>query len=683
MGTPVTVKNATDTYVNQGASGKSYGQKARIWLQAAAGQNKVGLIYFAKPFAAGVTIQDGKVRVWNAEAWSGSVTLTIQRADSKWSVNKVKYGTRPGGIGATVSVTKSNAAAGTMWEFDVTALLQSVANGTPWYGFIITTNRSTAGSIYSTQAGASSMRPAMIVQWNDPPDEPDDLIPRDSLQVSVQRPILQYDFNDTNGDSDLAAQQIQFGASTALLDAGTTTWDSGEAATTVPEFNTAIPISRSVASVVTNATTTITFPSGAINSSDIGGTITGTGIPAGATITAVPTATSATISAAATASGTITATVGRIWGGLANAASTAWRVRTKDQSGIWSVYSDAVLFGRTNKGTLTITAPTGSITEGSPVVSWTYTGQTQRAYQVAIALASDPNNWLWDSGKITSTSTSQSIPFGIIKDASLQYIIIVRVWDTVARVATPDDPMYAEAITAALGITYDATVANVTSLSATSDPLLPVEHISFVDSTAPDSYQLQRSDDGGTTWQYVKEVLPGEVNTGGTNYTIDDNGAAQYTAFTWRVLRVVAGKQGGPATIPMVSGQVRKLAPFLTRKDGSDAVCFLNPQRNREFMDQQGVYQTQAGAIVVTQDLGGSGGSVSGRFTADSMPGVTAKQQYLRFKRLRQDTGQQMTLYIADEAFNVVAYNMQVDTLVDIGGITYQASFDWVEVPES
>lgn len=618
MGAPVTVRNAVDTYVSKANPQKNYGQTARIWLRGGATGTKQGLVHFAKPWTPGCTIQQGIVSLWNDKAISGSVTITIQRMGAKWDVNKAKWGSSGyTGTGSTVQVTKSSPAAGTRWDFDVAALLQTVANGANWYGFLITSNITTDHSFYSTQAGAGSMRPQMSVTWNDPPDLPDDLIPRESGQVSLQYPTLQYDFNDVQGDSDLVAHRIQFGASTALLDAGTTTFDSGEVATTVPEF--------------------------ASNQSTPGGT----------------------------------------WAGLSNGASVAWRVLAKDSGGAWSQPSPAVLFGRTNKGTLTITAPTVSgIYDGSPTVTWTYTGQTQRAYQVAIALASDPLNWLWDSGKITGTATSQGIPFGIIRDTSVQYIVYVRVWDTISRMATPGDPVFSEASVTA-SIAYDTGVANVTSLASTSDTLLPVQHISFVDTTAPDSYILQRSDDGGTTWTNIKEVLPASVNTGGTNYTIDDNSASQYLALVWRVLRVVAGRQGGPATIPSTSGTVRRLAPFLARKDGSDAICFLNPKRSRERQDQQGVYETQGGTIVVTQRLGGNVGSLEGRFTADSMSGVSAKDQYKRFKRFRRDAGQQFVLYIGDETFNVVTLNMQIDSVIDVGGITYLASLDWVEVPES
>lgn len=615
MPAPVTVKNATDTYTAQ-APNKGYPNAARIWLRNAVSNNKKGLIFFAKPWSPGSVILSAKLQFWNVDNWSTSTTITVQRAASKWSVNKVNYTGMPAGTGATATLNKASAAPNTMWEIDVTALIQSVANGAPWYGFIITTSRTVDGAIYSTQAGTGTMRPVLVVTWNDPPEEPDNLRLRDNRQTSLQYPTLAYDYNDPQGDSDLNAQQIQFGASQALLDGGTATFDSGEVPTAIPEF-------------VSN-----------------------------------------------------TATPGGTWAGLADLASTWWRVRAKDATGAWSPWADAQQFGRTTKGVLAITAPTvAGIFEGSPVVTWTLTGRTQKAYQVYIAKASDPNTLLWDSGKVTSTATSQAIPFGIIKDASATYRITVLVWDTINRESTPGDPVYYEQ-TVEAAIAYDAAVTNVTSLAAASDPLLPVEHITFTSAVAPDSFQLQRSADGGTTWEYVSEKLPAEVLVSGSNYQIDDVAAAQYVAYNWRVLRIVAGRQSG-GSIPTTSGQVRKLAPFLVRKDGTDAVCFLNPRRKKDNLDIQEIHDTMAGPVLVTQRIGGKHWEVEGRFTADSMPGVTAKQQANRFERLRADSGVPLTLFIADEAFNVVAYNMQIDTVTDAYGITYQASIEAIEVPST
>lgn len=99
--------------------------------------------------------------------------------------------------------------------------------------------------------------------------------------------------------------------------------------------------SRTVASVVTNTTTAITFPSGTITTQDIGRAITGTGIPAGTTISAVASATAGTLSAAATTSTTQTMTLGGLPGSLTGLAFTGYSVETAAESAVYSIAAGA------------------------------------------------------------------------------------------------------------------------------------------------------------------------------------------------------------------------------------------------------------------------------------------------------------------------------------------------------
>lgn len=98
---------------------------------------------------------------------------------------------------------------------------------------------------------------------------------------------------------------------------------------------------RTVASVVTNSTTAITFPSGTITTSDVGRPISGTGIPAGATLAARPTATTGTLSASATASGTITATLGTSNTTSSGYGFTGWSPETDAESLVYPIAAGA------------------------------------------------------------------------------------------------------------------------------------------------------------------------------------------------------------------------------------------------------------------------------------------------------------------------------------------------------
>ncbi len=78
----------------------------------------------------------------------------------------------------------------------------------------------------------------------------------------------------------------------------------------------------------TNASTAITFPSGALTSIDVGRPVSGTGIPAGATIATVSSATAGTLSANATATGTVTATLGTSASTPSGVGFTGWSPET-------------------------------------------------------------------------------------------------------------------------------------------------------------------------------------------------------------------------------------------------------------------------------------------------------------------------------------------------------------------
>lgn len=85
----------------------------------------------------------------------------------------------------------------------------------------------------------------------------------------------------------------------------------------------AVPATRGVSVTKTSEDATITFAAGALTATDVGATVTGTGIPANTTLLSWTDATHAELSANATSSGTITATVGQQESSLLKAAARA------------------------------------------------------------------------------------------------------------------------------------------------------------------------------------------------------------------------------------------------------------------------------------------------------------------------------------------------------------------------
>lgn len=616
MGSPVTVRNFIDTWVNEsgGHQWRNYGEGTRIRLESGTPDRKYGFLYFNKPWPAGARIISAKLVLRSAEYWPEAVTLTVQRASAKWNVNSIHWNNQPGVTGSTAQVSRTGAPAGGVWEIDVTAIMQTVANGAAWYGLVLTTNRTTTSKLYSAQS-AAQFRPTLVVEWVEEPDEPDNLSPGGGRVISVAKPIVTFDLNDNTGDTILSAVQVQLGTSEANVEAGAPlTYDSGEVASTVPELD----LARA-------------------------------DLPGG------------------------------VYPGLADAATTWWRCRGKDSTNSWGFWSSPTSFTRDAQGVLAMTNPGVDLrlTDPSPVITWTLTGAVQEHYQVWI-WDTEERQLVWSSGKITSTATSASVPFGVVSEDK-QFTVWLRVWDDAAREPIPGDPAYLEVVRD-VEFYYDGTIgATAANLSVVSDPLLPVAHLTWDRSgvNVPDSWLIQRSADGGATWSFIAEETAADLFTGGVAYAYDDATAGSYTPHQWRVIAVYLGKM---ATGPVTSGEIRRLAPFLLRRNGTDAVVFLNPKRKRERTDIQEIHETMAGPVLVTQVMGRYRGSVEGLLAPES--GIaTADELLARFHRLRRDTGVPMTVVIANKSYKVVAYNFQDDVVTDSSGIMYLASFDWFEIP--
>lgn len=232
------------------------------------------------------------------------------------------------------------------------------------------------------------------------------------------------------------------------------------------------------------------------------------------------------------------------YGGLSDGSTTYWRVRVKDEAGGISDWSDVASFSRDDKGTLTITNPAVSpnnfVDEFTPPIAWTFTGETQKFYQVRIARAANPNTWIYDSGKVKSTSTSHTLPFRwhghrVLRD-DLNYVVNVRVWDTKDRVATVGLPVFNTASRTFL-MNYDATVDPVTSFTATQPTEAPWVRLQFDRATQPDEWVIMR--DG----EVVDKIdTAADLFYSGTTYRWMDYTARPLVAHVYKVKPVVNHK---------------------------------------------------------------------------------------------------------------------------------------------
>src|SRR6187551_2581012 len=128
--TTAILQNAADSYTLERAPNSNYNASTCLYTKTASGNGNRSYLHFGIPFPKGVTILSAKLRLYqNYYYGAGSVTNSIQRLGSSWSTSKITWNLSPTVTGAVVSLTKSSPPNGTVWEFDVTALMQTVANG--------------------------------------------------------------------------------------------------------------------------------------------------------------------------------------------------------------------------------------------------------------------------------------------------------------------------------------------------------------------------------------------------------------------------------------------------------------------------------------------------------------------------------------------------------------------------
>lgn len=221
----VTIKNFGDTFVRSTAATRNFNTAARLWLDSSTPVMQA-FIYFTNPFPRGATIKSAKLRVRSGNLFSGTVTLTAQRTSAKWAASRINYNNRPGVTGATASTTKTDAAALTYWEIDITAIMQAVASGSPWYGLRLVSDSAASNWLYSSQAASVISRPEVIIEWSVPPKAPTNLKPGGGRAVSIAKPVLQWQ-KDASEAEELVSYQVQIN--------GTDVWtapayDSGEVA---------------------------------------------------------------------------------------------------------------------------------------------------------------------------------------------------------------------------------------------------------------------------------------------------------------------------------------------------------------------------------------------------------------------------------------------------------------------
>jgi hypothetical protein len=357
-------------------------------------------------------------------------------------------------------------------------------------------------------------------------------------------------------------------------------------------------------------------------------------------------------------SGTVLASVPELdlattaYAGLADAATTFWRIRMQDASGLWSPWSASTSFKRDDKGTLSVTNPpsgTPKVEDSTPPIIWTFSGETQAAYQIQIRHSVNGVQVIdWDSGKVTSTVLTVTVPTGTIKETGVTYTVTVRIWDTEQREATPGDPTYVEVVR---DFTFvPGATTGTTGLTAVADGIRPAVVLTWQRTTSPDFFNIVRNG------KVIKAgLLPGDLFVSGTTYTYTDNSPSPGRALTYSVQAVVTPIASATNASAVVT--VRTVGSWLRDPVSGLEVCITGrDERDFTLGEESAVLQAialDAPKVAINQNLGGLEGSIEGELI--DIHGLTAQQWRDKLLQLRALRVRQFYLTDGDVTFLVVA----------------------------
>lgn len=527
---------------------------------------------------AGATITSATLSVFAAEALTGTRTMSVVPVGASWKPSQLTWNDKPTTSGATVTVNANSLAVDAEITFDVTAFVQSVVNGSDFFGWRLSTSDATRRKIHSFN---SSLPPRLTVAYTLPPAVPTSLVPGGGA-VGASKPVVSWQFSDPDGDA-LSSIRVQVDAA---MNGATPSYDSGWKAATVPELDL-------------NTTTSPTFPA------------------------------------------------------LTSGATTYWRAN-QQAGGQESGWSDWHELRFVTKGTLSITAPSGStITSATPTVTWSLTGATQAAWQLIVTRSTDAATILYDTGVMSSATTSWTLPPGVVVDESWSYKVTVWTWDTVTREATPGVPTYSEA-SKTLTVADGATGAP-TGITATPDPVTPAVVVGWTNSGTND-FEVVR--DGSV----VAVLDNADAKVSGSSYAWTDWTAQPLVQHSYQVRAVSASNIHSPrsaaATATPAAKGVWLVDPDTGTRFGASDVGGVDSWTRA---DSYAVYQPLGATkpVKITSAMAGLSGEFAGEIYAHAeFP--TVASQVASVHALAERPDKVLRLVVGDRNIPVVVADLSV-----------------------
>lgn len=423
-----------------------------------------GFIYINWPYIQtnqGAEVPDARILLRAAGDCDGN--LTAQRMTEAWLASEVTYPAYTTDGESTVAL--SGVGEGDLVEIDVTDIIQDATSGEDFFGFKLGTDSPDGMTFYSNEAADAALRPILLVTLNAPSDPPTDLRPSDGRRVSTATPTMTWTAHEPEedpaafwlqltdlADDDFSSPELDTGWITSTLSRATLgdIWPTVNIDTVADGDSVSVNEQQSLwidnpyavsgyfPLTFEAETTPVPFDvdasgleaalEGLTGLADV--TVTGTGIEADPFL----------ITFEDDFSDRDEITVER---GVPNLASRIWRVKTRDPGGLASDYSASAAFGRTDKGTLSLTAPADETLEVGVQVAHDLDDAIQESTEYVLWRVDDGERVeLYRRDRLATDADQFQVPVGYVDRYDADFVVGLFLWDTVDREETPGDPAY-------------------------------------------------------------------------------------------------------------------------------------------------------------------------------------------------------------------------------------------------